>query len=503
MEKELNKGWSPTENAMAGKKKKKQKQPQKKKHPPKAPPPGTQVLSWEDDPQGNTPVSVPVPDPAEKPLAFRFPTPAPAAGQYPLGTASFRYWVAVEALRRGADFWSPGIPGGTWQVGAALPVLLDEGEDLNAYYDRKALNFFHGPLGDGLVYSGESPDVACHEMGHAILDTVKPGLWDAAAQEIPAFHESFGDMSGILSGLQVQSLRISVLQETSGHLYRNSRLSRLAEQLATAIRARAPDAVERDCLRNAVNSFTYQDPLTLPSSAPASQLSSEPHSFSRVFTGAFFQGLAGMLSATAHNPAAPTEQELQAVSRDMGAILLAGIRRAPIVANFYSQVATAMVQAAAETNSVYGPVLNAAFVHRSILSLQSAAAIAGLASTLGAPKPVAAAAAAVGSEPPLTRVALDGNRFGLGNRPILVHTASHPRRIAVYAAASDGSQLSAPSADAAATAFVDDLIRRGKVDVPQRRTASAALAPTRSLKTHRLVPSDEGILLERILFDCG
>jgi hypothetical protein len=73
----------------------------------------------------------------------------------------------------------------------------------------------------------------------------------------------------------------------------------------------------------------------------------------------------------------------------------------------------------------------------------------------------------------------------------------------VYAAATDGSQLSAPSADAAATAFVDDLIRRGKVDVPQRRAALGALAPTRSLKTHRLVPADEGMLLQRILFDCG
>lgn len=40
------------------------------------------------------PVSVPTPDPAAEPLAFRFPTPTPAAGQYPLGTASFRYPVA-------------------------------------------------------------------------------------------------------------------------------------------------------------------------------------------------------------------------------------------------------------------------------------------------------------------------------------------------------------------------------------------------------------------------
>jgi hypothetical protein len=208
-----------------------------------------------------------------------------------------------------------------------------------------------------------------------------------------------------------------------------------------------------------------------------------------------------MLSATAQKPAAPTEEELHSVSRDMGVILLAGIRQAPIVANFYSQVATAMVQAGSKTNSVYGPVLNAAFVRRSILSLQSAAAIAGLSTTLGPQK--RAAAAAVESEPPLARVALDGNRFGLGNRALLVHTASHPRRVSVYAAAPDGGQLAAPSADTAATAFVDDLIRRGKIEAPQRRSILGALASTRSLKTHRLVPTEEGILLERILFDCG
>jgi hypothetical protein len=261
--------------------------------------------------------------------------------------------------------------------------------------------------------------------------------------------------------------------------------------------------VDADSLRNAVNSFTYHDPLSLPSSAPSSQLSSEPHSFSRVFTGAFFEGLAGMLAAIAKSAKSPTEAELLAVSRDMGNILLAAIRQAPIVANFYSQVATAMVQAGNTVNSAYGPVLNAAFVRRGILSLQSASAIGGLSTTVATPKGIAAAATAVAEEAPLARIALDGNRFGLGSRPILVTTASHPRSVSVYAAASNGEQLTPPSADAAATAFVDDLIRRGKVELPQRRGVSAGLVSHRSLKTHRLVAGDEGLVLQRMLFDCG
>ena len=289
-----------------------------------------QVSVWEDDPEPGVRVTRPLPDPAKRPLAYSFPGRAPTPGGAP-GTAGFRYWTAAEALRRGADFWAPRLPSGNWQPGPRLTVLLDKGVDLNAYYDRRALNFFHGPSPSGTVYSGESPDIVCHEMGHAILDAIKPQLWGAASHEAAAFHESFGDMSAILSALQLQSLRIEILQDTSGHLYQSSRLSRLAEQLGTAIRAQQPDAVNPDCLRNAVNSFTYQDPIQLPQMAPAAQLSSEPHSFSRVFTGAFFEALAGMLIAKAANPSYPTEQELLAVNQEMGDILVAGARQAPVV----------------------------------------------------------------------------------------------------------------------------------------------------------------------------
>src|SRR6516162_1538613 len=336
-----------------------------------------QVSVWEDDPEPGVRVTRPLPDPAKRPLAYSFPGRAPTPGGAP-GTAGFRYWTAAECLRRGADFWAPRMPSGNWQPGASLRVLLDEGVDLNAYYDRRALNFFHGPSPSGTVYSGESPDIACHEMGHAILDSIKPQLWGAASHEAAAFHESFGDMSGILSALQLQSLRTAILQDTGGNLYRNSRLSRLAEQLGTAIRAQYPDAVDPDCLRNAVNSFTYHDPITLPQMAPAAQLSSEPHSFSRVFTGAFFEALAGVLTAKAANPTSPTEQELLAVSQEMGDILVAGIRQAPVVSNFYAQVAAAMVQASAGKNPKYPPVLKGVFVRRSILSLHAATTVEAL-----------------------------------------------------------------------------------------------------------------------------
>src|SRR5271157_3261152 len=233
------------------------------------------VAGWELDPEDAVLVDRPVPDLNKTPLAFSFNRDQPEPRVYKPGTPEFRYWTAAEALRRGADFWVQFVPTREWQMGPTLNVILDEGEDLNAFYDRQALNFFHGAGEGGVVFSGESPDIVCHEMGHAILDSIKPQLWDVAAPEPPAFHEAFADVSAILSALQLQSLRVSILKDTQGRLSRNSRLSRLAEQLGTAIRLQQPDAVDPDCLRNAVNSFVYQDPSTLPQSAPASQLSSE------------------------------------------------------------------------------------------------------------------------------------------------------------------------------------------------------------------------------------
>jgi hypothetical protein len=439
----------------------------------------------------------PIPDLAAKPLAFSFPKPAPKPGLYQPGTLEFRYWTAAEALRRGADFWAAQVPLANWEVGPVLKVILDEGTDLNAYYDRKALNFFHGPSPKGTVYSGESPDIVCHEMGHAVLDSFKPQLWGAASHEAAAFHESFADISALLSALQLPSLRAGILSDTSGHLYQNSRLSRLAVQLGAAIRAQQPDAVDPDCLRNAVNSFTYEDPINMPQTAPASQLSSEPHSFSRLFTGAFFESLGSMLAASAADPSAPTSQELASVAGDLAGILVNAIKQAPVVSSWYAQVAATMVQLAGKVNAGYPAILKGVFVRRSILSLHSAASVEAFRSAL-----MTAAPAADAKPEPLAVIALPTAHYGL-DRPLLVETPSHPRPFLATAAAGDASPIEPAGAATAARAFVDDLFRGGRVDYADIGSPEARMVHGRRLRSHRLVREAKSIRLERQLFDCG
>ncbi len=453
------------------------------------------IQVWADDPGSGMMIHTALPDLARRPLAYNFTTP-----QLPPTTdtrsAAFRYWTAAAALRRGADFWAPRVVSGQWQPGPALSVNLDEGADLNAYYDRTSLNFFHGATPTGMVYSGASPDVVCHEMGHAVLDAIKPQLWGAASHEAAAFHESFGDMSAILCALQVREVREAVLKNGQS-LYRSSSLSRLAEELGAAIRARYPDAVDPDCLRNACNTFVYSDPLTLPSGGPASQISSEAHSFSRIFTGAFFEALSGLLRMHAGPPSLPTADQLAEVSLQMRDILARAIIAAPVVPNFFAQVAAAMVVEAGRLSAQHAAVFKGVFARRAILSLQSASDVQSLQE---AHFNVVSASGTSDVVRPLDEIALSAFHYGL-DRPLVVETASHPRGYAAFSATPDEVRPELTSASKAAAAYVDTLFARSRVDYNSLGRDDAAMAGRRHVKTHKIFDEGGALRLRRICFD--
>ena len=466
------------------------------------------VHCWEDDPGDPRsrpmlePIVVPAPRATAAPYPFAITGTAPAAASYPAGTPQFRYYATACALRRTADFWGGIVPRGTaWEVGTRLPVRLDDGVDLNAFYTRgddgeaPGLHFFHEAVGGRVFFSGESPDVTSHEMGHAVLDSIRPQLFNAQSIEAAAFHESFGDMSAMLSALQVPSFAAAVLEETRGTLNRASRLSRLAEQLGAAIRVDHPDAVDADCLRSAANSFFYRDPQTLPSLAPSSQLSSEPHSFSRVFTGAFLDLLAGILSAQG---ASPSPAALAQTTQDAARLLVGGVLEAPVVPDYYSQVAAHMVHVgeAAPLNGKYRDVLKSAFVRRGILSLAASATVNG------ASKPVRLRKAAVERPSDLPLAAITAEHYGLRQATLCVHLAGESRTLAVTGSAAAGANPTS-SAHRAAEIYTADLFQRGRVDVGRFGHPHRVTRHSSAMKTHRLVLVGGALVLKRRAFDCG
>jgi hypothetical protein len=306
-------------------------------------------------------------------------------------------------------------------------------------------------------------------------------------------------MSAILSALQLPSVREGILAETGGVLRRASRLSRLAEQLGWAIRQSVPSAVEPDCLRNAVNTFFYRDPDTLPTTAPATALSSEPHSFSRVFTGAFFEGLAGMLATTETRD----EAALLQVSQDMGTILVQGIRAASVVPTFFSQVAASMLGVAATQFSAQGyeAPLRSGFVRHGILAPSMAVA------ATHAPARAAAVAASTESAT-LPRLQLSVAEYGLGVPSIVVYAAAEPKRLQVAGAALAVGPAPSPGHDQAAKSFFEDLLRRGRLKVaragkPAAEVVRSSAPLTHETYTHELRREGRQMVLRRVRIDCG
>lgn len=190
--------------------------------------------------------------------------------------------------------WLKGVkPVTKWAATTNLLVLPEAGLDLNAYYDRKSLRFFYYPdnkLQNPMVYACQSADVVCHETGHAVLDFYQPRLWFSMATEVGAFHESFADCMAMFTTMQFDEMLSRALSETNNDLSKPNVIARLAEQLGLALWdvTNGQQGESKDFLRCAVNTFRYTKPSLLPRDGSDSTLTSEVHSFSRVFTGAVY-----------------------------------------------------------------------------------------------------------------------------------------------------------------------------------------------------------------------
>jgi len=461
------------------------------------------IQAWQDDPMGLPAVPRPVPNLNQAPLKFKVNGPAVAPGVYPIGTPQFRYWTAAEAVRRGGDFWaSKGINKWHSSVGSSLRIGLDEGVDLNAYYDRAHLAFFHDTIKGKNIFSGESPDVVCHELGHAVLDAHRPQLWGAPYIEVGSFHEHTGDASAILSALQLPGVRTAALSGIKSD--KASGLSHLAEQLGWAIRQSSPADADPDCLRNAWNKFKYVDPNTLPPYAPAKQLCAEVHSFSRVFTGAMYEILSGMLAIISSSPKA---DDLLKLADDYATLFIDATASAPVKPNFYAQVAARMIDAdTARFQGKYRQALTTAFVNRNILSAHVVAPVAKV------PKTMQRAAAAFATAPPAHsethKVVLPAKALGMMKGDIIVRAPVKitPSMTASMAELRSGEGQQA-DAERAAQHFVAMLAANGRIATdgqPTRGMAARATGRGRTkLHTHRLVKTREGLELERVRFLCG
>jgi hypothetical protein len=275
-----------------------------------------------------TPLTPEGPEPAFVIEGRRY-VPAP----YAPGTLAFEYWQGEVSLARTIRVWEDLFERDftAWQGGKPLRVRLRAGRDLNAFYDRKSLQFFYDTdrKSGRTVYAAESLDVVAHEAGHAVLDIYQPGFWSTPDPETAAFHEAFADCSALLVTLTDPAVRRAFLSETEGAPSRSNLVSRLAEALGRALYDNyGPGAVyDPTRLRDANNRFRYLAPERLPAAAPDAQLSAEAHSFSRVFTGAFYHLLVALLGRATRTH--PPDEALESSRRLAGRLLARAIETLP------------------------------------------------------------------------------------------------------------------------------------------------------------------------------
>jgi len=294
-----------------------------------------------------------------------------APAPYAPGTIEFQYWQGEIALARTIRVWEDLFDRdfASWHEDRPLRVHLRAGRDLNAFYDRKSLQFFYDIDRETgrTVYAVESLDVVAHEAGHAVLDVYQPDLWSAPDLESASFHEAFADCSALLTTLTDPAVRRALLTEANGRWDDSNQVSRLAEALGRALYDNyGPQAVSDPTrLRDARNRFRYSPPEKLGPGAPESALAPEPHSFSRVFSGAFYDTLLGVLARELERN--PGEAGIEAARIATGRLLARTIETMPPGEAKYRSIALRMrALDQMEAGGTATPALEAAFARHGI-----------------------------------------------------------------------------------------------------------------------------------------
>lgn len=257
-----------------------------------------------------------------------------------------------------------------WAATQTLYVQPRAGKQLNAYYDRKALRFFYAMnnVTKNMVYSSSSAEIVLHELGHALLDALRPDLFNVQAFEVWGFHEAFGDIHAIINMLQHDKVLDYLLDETKGNLAQSNVVSRSAEEMGQAIYdlTGGKGGHTAGQLRNAFNNFTYIEPEKLPRNGSDNQLSSEPHSFSRVFVGAWYDILCGIYE-TQRKICQDAKTALIAARDILTSYTFNAIPTTPATIRFYDAFAKAMLVQDKMNNYLYNQVMNDVFIKRGIL----------------------------------------------------------------------------------------------------------------------------------------
>eukprot|EP01063_Lacrimia_lanifica_P010290 TRINITY_DN17000_c0_g2_i1.p1 TRINITY_DN17000_c0_g2~~TRINITY_DN17000_c0_g2_i1.p1 ORF type:complete len:405 (+),score=102.20 TRINITY_DN17000_c0_g2_i1:138-1352(+) len=167
-----------------------------------------------------------------------------------------------------ADAASAGPAKWSWQWGDAPLELVahhpDSGVQACYLRGKRAVRFglLERPEPEGPEYVCRSVQVVAHEIGHAVLDTLKPDLYSYKAGDRAALHEVFADATAIFFLCSVPHAAAVLLESCHGDLRSCTALSATGHQFVQAMPP-GDDELDRPAhspsLRDANNTVTMCD----------------------------------------------------------------------------------------------------------------------------------------------------------------------------------------------------------------------------------------------------
>ncbi len=241
-----------------------------------------------------------------------------------------------------------------WFWGAEpINVYPRAGLEANAYYSRneKALRFYYfHPSGNELnplIYTCRSFDIVAHEVGHAALDSLKPGyLSNSWHPQTGGLHESFGDLTAIFTMLAQMDVCEAIIVESKADLHSKSFFPVLAEQFGEALGRPMG-------LRNADNDLKLSDVTT------------QVHDISRVFTGAIYDILADFFEKYQDPKQFDQAESLFRIGKYLTSLVIVAIYQGPDTNATYADIANNMI--AMEVDDERKEIIRDQFRKREIL----------------------------------------------------------------------------------------------------------------------------------------
>jgi len=221
-----------------------------------------------------------------------------------------------------------------WEWGTQpIKVYPRAGTSPNSYYSRseKALKFCVIKDNGREIPTCRSFEIVAQETGHAILDALKPGWWAPQYTQTAALHESFGDITALLTMLAQPGVCDTLLAETKCDLRCPTFFNEIT-QTHEKEQQICQSLGRRMVMRNCENNLKMSD------------VSDQVHELSLVFTGAIYDILVELYNNHYNDRLYDPAETLYRVGKHFRPMLMYAITQCPDKDVTFADMANKMIE---------------------------------------------------------------------------------------------------------------------------------------------------------------